>query len=179
MAESGTLHADDRIQHGFSGPAVLAEFRALRASVLKLYEKNGQTDLSEVRRFNEALDEALTASMNRFAMRTDLFRDQFIGVPCRIFRGALEVERYRRAALQPDPGDGHSVLTDFALVLTDFVNRHLQVRACHSHRSGGYTCSSVRPLIDAEKGRIPANAIVLSDVYDESEVAVRFETLSI
>ena len=33
-----------------------------------------------MRRFNEALDEALTASMNRFAIRTDLFRDQFIGV---------------------------------------------------------------------------------------------------
>jgi signal transduction histidine kinase len=80
MAASGTLHADHRIQHGFSSQALLAEFRALRASVLKLYEKSGQTDLSEVRRFNEALDEALTASMNRFAIRTDLFRDQFVGV---------------------------------------------------------------------------------------------------
>jgi signal transduction histidine kinase len=80
MAKSGALHADDRIRHGFSSRAVLAEFRALRASVLKLYEKSGQTDLSEVRRFNEALDEALTASAERFAMRTDSFRDQFIGV---------------------------------------------------------------------------------------------------
>jgi signal transduction histidine kinase len=62
----------------------LAEFRAQRASVLKLYENSGQTDLSEVRRFNEAVDEALTASINRFAMQTemqtDLFRDQFVGV---------------------------------------------------------------------------------------------------
>jgi signal transduction histidine kinase len=80
MAESGALHADDRIQHGFSMRAVLAEFRALRASVLKLYERSGQTDLSEVRRFNEAVDEALIASINRFASQTDLFRDQFIGV---------------------------------------------------------------------------------------------------
>jgi hypothetical protein len=78
MAESGALHADS-IQHGFNIRSVLAEFRALRASVLKLYESSGQTDLSEVRRFNEAIDEALTASINRFAMRTDLFRDQFIG----------------------------------------------------------------------------------------------------
>ena len=80
MAESGALHADHRIQHGFSSQALLAEFRALRASVLKLYENSGQTDLSEVRRFNEALDEALTASMTRFALQTDLFRDQFVGV---------------------------------------------------------------------------------------------------
>jgi signal transduction histidine kinase len=80
MEESGALHADDRIQHGYSSRAVLAEFRALRATVLQRYEVSGHTDLSEVRRFNEALDEALTASMNRFAIRTDLFRDQFIGV---------------------------------------------------------------------------------------------------
>ena len=33
---SGRLHADDRIQHGFSFRAVLAEFRALRATVLRL-----------------------------------------------------------------------------------------------------------------------------------------------
>jgi hypothetical protein len=32
-----------------------------------------------VGRFNEAIDEALTESMDRFAVQTDLFRDQFMG----------------------------------------------------------------------------------------------------
>jgi signal transduction histidine kinase len=59
---------------------VLAEFRALRATVLRLYAESGASDLTDVRRFNEAIDEALTESMNRFAVRTDLFRDQFVGV---------------------------------------------------------------------------------------------------
>ena len=36
MEASGWLHADDRIQHGFAIGAVLAEFRALRATVLRL-----------------------------------------------------------------------------------------------------------------------------------------------
>jgi signal transduction histidine kinase len=80
MEASGNLHADDRIHHGFTFRSVLAEFRALRATVLRLYAESGDTDLIEVRRFNEAIDEALTASMDRFAIRTDLFRDQFIGV---------------------------------------------------------------------------------------------------
>lgn len=80
MEVSGRLHADDRIGRGFAFRAVLAEFRALRASVLRLYEASGATDLAEVRRFNEAIDEILTESMDRFAMQTDLFRDQFIGV---------------------------------------------------------------------------------------------------
>jgi signal transduction histidine kinase len=80
MEASGRLHADDRIQHGFTFRSVLAEFRALRATVLRLYEDSGASDLTDVRRFNEAIDEAMTESMDRFAVQTDLFRDQFIGV---------------------------------------------------------------------------------------------------
>jgi signal transduction histidine kinase len=80
MAASGKLHADDRIQHGFTFRSVLAEFRALRATVLRLYDKSGGSDLAGVRRFNEAIDEALTESMDRFAGQSELFRDQFIGV---------------------------------------------------------------------------------------------------
>jgi signal transduction histidine kinase len=80
MRASGRLHADDRIRHGFPFRAVLAEFRALRATVLRLYAESGASDLTDVRRFNEAIDETLTESMDRFAIQTDQFRDQFIGV---------------------------------------------------------------------------------------------------
>jgi signal transduction histidine kinase len=80
MEVVGRLHADDRIGHGFTFRSVLAEFRALRATVLRLYAESGATDLADVRRFNEAIDEAMTESMDRFARQTDLFRDQFIGV---------------------------------------------------------------------------------------------------
>jgi signal transduction histidine kinase len=80
MQASGKLHADARIQHGFTLRSVLAEFRALRATVLRLYEESGASDLTDVRRFNEAIDESLTESMARFVVQTDLFRDQFIGI---------------------------------------------------------------------------------------------------
>lgn len=80
MKPAGAHHADDRIRQGFTFRAVLAEFRALRATVLRLYAKSGASDLSDVCRFNEAIDEVLTESMERFAVQTDLFRDQFIGV---------------------------------------------------------------------------------------------------
>src|SRR6476659_457733 len=80
MEITGKLHADHRIQHGFTFRSVLAEFRALRATVLRLYEESGETDLADVRRFNEAVDESLTESMDRFALHTDRFRDQFVGV---------------------------------------------------------------------------------------------------
>ena len=76
MEASGRLHAADRILHGYPFQAVLAEFRALRASVLRLYEESGATDLTEVRRFNEAIDEGLTESMLQFANETNLLRQE-------------------------------------------------------------------------------------------------------
>jgi signal transduction histidine kinase len=76
MEASGRLHAADRIAHGYTFQAVLAEFRALRASVLRLYAEIGASDLTEVRRFNEAIDEALTESMHQFASETILLRQE-------------------------------------------------------------------------------------------------------
>ena len=76
MEASGRLHAADRILHGYPFQAVLAEFRALRASVLRLYEESGATDLTEVRRFNEAIDEGLTESMLQFSNETNLLRQE-------------------------------------------------------------------------------------------------------
>jgi signal transduction histidine kinase len=80
LAASGHLHADARIRHGFTHAKVLAEFRAMRASVLRLYEQSGDTDLAGVRRFNESIDEALTESMTRYTALTDRYRDQFVGI---------------------------------------------------------------------------------------------------
>jgi signal transduction histidine kinase len=81
MEASGLLHADARIGHGFSLAQVLAEFRALRASVLSLYDgQDGPIDLAGIRRFNEAIDEALTSSIVRFSERLTVYSDQFIGM---------------------------------------------------------------------------------------------------
>lgn len=89
MGVSGRLHADGRLHHGFTLVQVLAEFRALRASVLRLYELSGEADLGGVRRFNEAIDEALTESMTRYSAQTDLYRDQFVGILSHDLRSPL------------------------------------------------------------------------------------------
>ena len=89
MRISGVLHADGRLHHGFTLSQVLAEFRALRASVLRLYELSGDADLTGVRRFNEAIDEALTESVTRYGAQTDLYRDQFVGILSHDLRNPL------------------------------------------------------------------------------------------
>jgi signal transduction histidine kinase len=87
---SGRLHADHRIAQGFDVNQVLAEFGALRASVLRLYAAGGgEADLHGVERFNEAMDEALAASVRRFSDQVALYKDQFVGVLSHDLRAPL------------------------------------------------------------------------------------------
>jgi hypothetical protein len=69
MAAEG--HALSRLASGFSINLLAAEYRALRASVLDLWlwdHKDWQPeDLSDVIRFNEAIDQALAEALDRYS----------------------------------------------------------------------------------------------------------------
>lgn len=64
------LHAEERVAAGFSGEQVMAEYRALRSSVLRLWAKSNElttgNDIQDIIRFNEAIDQAQTESMARY-----------------------------------------------------------------------------------------------------------------
>lgn len=67
LGGAGKLHATVRIESGFRLDQLVAEYRALRASVLRLWrERHGERDDDGVTRFNEAIDEALTEATNRY-----------------------------------------------------------------------------------------------------------------
>lgn len=65
------VHATQRLQAGYTINQLVSEYRALRASVLKLWTKNSKTilttDADDVTRFNEAIDQALAESVSRFS----------------------------------------------------------------------------------------------------------------
>ena len=107
MRVSGRLHADGRLRQGFSLNHVLAEFRALRASVLRLYELTGAGDLAGVRRFSEAIDEALTESVTHYSAQTDLYRDQFVGILSHDLRNPLAAITAGAALLAHAAEDDH------------------------------------------------------------------------
>ena len=79
MEEIGQIHAALRIENGFKLGQMVAEYRALRASVLRLWEGNGG-DPGGVTRFNESIDEALIEAVKRFTETTEHFRDQSLGI---------------------------------------------------------------------------------------------------
>ncbi|MDB5943186.1 MAG: hypothetical protein JWQ13_2752 [Ramlibacter sp.] len=77
-------HADFRMLAGFAIDAMITEYRALRASVLKLWiEGGGGTSLSDMRdltRFNEAIDQSIAESVGRYTRQTKKATDLFIGI---------------------------------------------------------------------------------------------------
>ncbi len=75
----GELHASLRIEFGFKLPQMIAEYRALRASVLRLWENNGG-DPAGVTRFNESIDEALTEAVDSFTETTERYREQSLAI---------------------------------------------------------------------------------------------------
>ena len=64
-------HAIDRLKDGYTIDQLVAEYRALRASVLKqwaLHPDQGEaTDPQDIMRFNEAIDQALAESVAQFS----------------------------------------------------------------------------------------------------------------
>jgi signal transduction histidine kinase len=88
LGELGRIHALLRIDSGFSLSQVVAEYRALRASVLRLCATAGD-DPTGALRFNEAIDEALAEAVDRYAQRTDQYRDQLIGLVSHDLRNPL------------------------------------------------------------------------------------------
>ena len=77
-------HAMQRVRSGFEVNQMVAEFRALRATVLRLWiESAGNAnidDLNDVIRFNEAIDQALAESLKSFVREVDRARSLFMGV---------------------------------------------------------------------------------------------------
>lgn len=78
---AGKTHAAIRIESGFRLEQLVAEYRALRASVLRLWMEGGDgRDLDGLVRFNEAVDEALTHSTRRYREMMERHRDEFLGI---------------------------------------------------------------------------------------------------
>jgi len=84
----GQLHALLRIESGFTLSQVVAEYRALRASVFRLSAEQ-QPDPSGVLRFNEAIDEALAEAVDRYTAKTTQYRDQVLGIVSHDLRNPL------------------------------------------------------------------------------------------
>ena len=118
MEAVGRIHAGLRVEGGFKLDQLVAEYRALRGSVLRLWGKAGGEprayDLDEVTRFNEAIDEALTEATNWYSATIEKTRDQFLAILGHDLRnplaGILLSAAGMRKAAGPDDPHGKAAL---------------------------------------------------------------------
>jgi hypothetical protein len=85
-------HAVLRATGGFTMQQMVAEYRALRASVLRLWadaHEPGADTLQDNTRFNEAIDQAVAESVEFFTLETERWRNVFLGVLGHDLRGPL------------------------------------------------------------------------------------------
>jgi signal transduction histidine kinase len=77
-------HGAGRADTGFSAAEMVAEFRALRASVIRLWtqtqQQAGAAELEDLTRFNEAIDQAIAESIERFMHDIDHAKDMFLAI---------------------------------------------------------------------------------------------------
>lgn len=81
---AANVHALSRLLSGFTIEQVVAEFRALRASVIKQWvndaSRKADIDVEDMIRFNEAIDQALARSVGSYTEAVQASRNVFLGI---------------------------------------------------------------------------------------------------
>ena len=81
---AASLHGIGRAESGFSVANMFAEFRALRATVTRLWREQqaqvGPDELEQITRFHEAIDQAVAESIAHYTREVDTTRHIFFAV---------------------------------------------------------------------------------------------------
>ena len=81
---AASVHGALRYEVGFDLVQLIAEYRALRASVLRLWTRQALADpaaeLDDLIRFNEAIDQAIAESVAKYSLDLDTSRDTFMAI---------------------------------------------------------------------------------------------------
>lgn len=110
------IHAALRLADGFNIDQMVSEYRALRASVVKQWSAANpalsSTDLEDMTRFNEAVDQAMTESVAEYTKMINQSRDLFLGVLGHDLRNPIGavLMAARRMTKQSDADDKQSMM---------------------------------------------------------------------
>lgn len=87
------VHASLRHAGGFNLDQMVSEYRALRASVINLWDASlkdvSRKDIHEQTRFNESIDQILIESIQDYSAKLDMSRNLFLGILSHDLRNPL------------------------------------------------------------------------------------------
>ena len=95
-------HAALRLTGGFNIGQMTSEYRALRASVIKLWRRKNPymdaQDFADLTRFNEAIDQVLSESVSYYAVEVFHAKDLFVGILSHDLRSPVQAIMLSRRA---------------------------------------------------------------------------------
>lgn len=116
-------HSAQRLQEGFNQVQVVAEYRALRASVTRLWlATSPELDASalyQLTRFNEAIDQAVGESTARFTQQVEASRDFALAVLAHDLRNPLNAMITSGECLTLQPRPDEATLNTLGSIILD------------------------------------------------------------
>ncbi|VTT99024.1 histidine kinase : ATP-binding region ATPase domain protein OS=Gemmatimonadetes bacterium KBS708 GN=J421_6171 PE=4 SV=1: HisKA: HATPase_c [Gemmataceae bacterium] len=151
-------HGALRAESGFTLGQMVSEFRALRASVVRLWRAAGAgsrgSDFEDLTRFNEAIDQALAESLTRYARDLDHSKEMFLAILGHDVRTPLGAIMMSATGL---------------LVRPDLAPAH-QAAASRILNSGARIKGIVNDLLDLTRARLGAGIPLACAEMDLGEV---------
>ena len=152
LDHASQVHGAARVGSGLALPAVVAEYRALRASVQRLWRQSkprpDPRDLEDLTRFNEAIDQSLTLAVSSFMRRIETARSLFLGVLGHDIRNplaAISISAQAAMAGAADPSElprQMSQIVESARAISDLVMDLIDFT--HSSVGGGLPLTLAR-----------------------------------
>ena len=97
LDNASDLHGVERVGSGFHITDVVSEYRALRASVLRLWRESlpqpNRNDIDDITRFDESLDQSLARGVGSYSKRIDESRQMFLAILSHDLRNPLHTIR--------------------------------------------------------------------------------------
>ena len=145
-------HAIDRLGSGFDLIEVVSEYRALRASVLRLWAQSvraaDEHDLQDLTRFNESIDQSLAEAVKSYTHRVDESRELFLATLGHDLRNPLNAivvssQLVTRSGQLDEENTGiASQMSGFAKVMTGMIDDLLDFT--RTRLGGGMPISATR-----------------------------------
>jgi signal transduction histidine kinase len=111
--DASSLHGVGRVGSGFHITDVVSEYRALRASVLRLWRQSlpqpDVNDIDDITRFDESMDQSLAEAVSSYSKRVDQSRQMFLAILSHDLRNPLNCIRMAAQLVSREKHDQDSV----------------------------------------------------------------------